>query len=127
MTNRNGEKVGWIGGWLGGFIWALILAIVFFFQGKRVEGVIGLALVGLAVFFVICFAPWKRPDTAYWKLMLPVYAMFFSAAAWAIWSYGGVKILSLGWWHFSWTLPFFMPLFTLGRRTWNDPGPGAKK
>jgi hypothetical protein len=127
MKNRSGEKIGWIGGWLGGFIWALILAIVFLFQGKRLEGIIGLLLVGLAIFIIFFFAPWWRPDARYWKLMVPVYIAFFAAAAWAVWSYGGFKILGLGWWHFSWTLPFFIPLFTTGRRTWVDIAPANKK
>ncbi len=107
MEKRNGEKIGWIGGWLGGFAWALVLGIVFLFQDKWLEGIIGLLLVGLAVFFIFNFAPWKRPDTAYWKLMLPVYIVFFVAAAWAIWAYGGLRVIGLNWWHFSWTLPFF--------------------
>jgi len=120
MKNRNGEKIGWIGGWLGGFLWALILALVFLFKNQWTEGIVGLALVGLAIFVVLYFAPWKHPATPYWKLMVPVYIVFFSAAAWAIWSYGGFGVLGLNWWHFSWTLPLFMPLGTAGRRTWND-------
>jgi len=120
MKNRNGEKVGWIGGWMGGFIWALILAIVFLFQGKRLEGIVGLLLVGLAVFFDLFFAPWKRPDTAFWKLMLPLYFLFFSTAGWAIWAFSGWKASGLNGWNVFWVLPMLMPLFTSGRRTWNN-------
>ncbi len=129
MKGRTGEKIGWIGGWLGGFIWALVLAVVFLYQERWLEGILGLALVALAIFIVRHFAPWRHPVTAYWKLMLPVYLVFVATAAWAIAAYGGFGILGLSWWHFSWTLPFFMPLFTAGRRTWDGilPEPQGRK
>jgi hypothetical protein len=127
MKKRNGEKIGWSGGWLGGFLWALILAIVRIVQHRWEEGFIGLFLVALAAFFIFFFAPWRRPDTAYWKLMVPVYVLLFTAVAWAVWTYGGMKAAELDWWSFFWVLPVLMPLFTTGRRTWNDLEPIQKK
>jgi len=126
MKNRNGEKIGWIGGWLGGFIWALILGIVRLVQHRGYEGGIGLALVALGVFVVFSCAPWRRPAVAYWKLMLPIYAVFFVTVAWAVETYGGMKAAGLDWWSFSWVLPMLIPLGTAGRRTWNDSGPKPK-
>ena len=124
MKGRTGEKIGWSGGWLGSFLWLLALGIVFLAQGKTRAGLVGLALFALAVFFVFAFAPWRRPDTPYWELMLPMYFLLFSAAAWAIRAFGGWKVSGLGWWKLSWVLPMLLPLVTAGRRTWNDPRPG---
>jgi len=39
---------------------------------------------------------------------------------------GGWQEIGLNGWHFSWTLPFFMPLGTANRRTWNDIAPENK-
>jgi hypothetical protein len=50
-----------------------------------------------------------------------------SAAAWAVWTYGGMKAAEMDWWSFFWVLPVLMPLGTAGRRTWNDSEPGPKK
>jgi hypothetical protein len=127
MKNRNGEKVGWIGGWLGGFLWVLVLAVVFLFQNKLEKGGLGLALFAIAGLFIFFFAPWKRPDTPYWTLMLPLYFLFFSVAGWAIWAFSGWKASSLNWWNVFWVLPMLMPMFTAGQRTWNDSSPVQKK
>lgn len=120
MKNRNGEKIGWIGGWLGGFLWVFILGVVFLVQHQWEKGIIGLGLFGLAVFFVLFFAPWKLPGTPYWTLMLPLYFLFFSTAGWGIWAFSGWKAAGLDWWQLSWVLPMLLPLFTAGRRAWND-------
>lgn len=124
MKGRTGEKIGWIGGWLGSFLWVLALGIVFLVQDKTNRGIVGLALFVLAVFFIFMFAPWRRPVTPYWELMLPMYFLLFAAAAWAIRAFGGWKVSGLGWWKLSWVLPMLLPLVTAGRRTWNDPRPG---
>ncbi len=126
MKNRRGEKIGWIGGWLGGFLWVLVLAVAFLFQHKWDKGIMGLALFALAVSFVFMFAPWRRPDTPYWELMLPLYFLFFSTAGWMIWAFSGWKSTGLDWWISFWVLPMLMPLFTAGHRTWNDSTPGWK-
>ncbi len=86
----------------------------------------GLALFFLAILFIIIFAPWKRPDTPYYMLMLPLYFLFFSTAGWTLWAFSGWKGSGLSWWTVFWVLPMLMPLFTAGRRTWNDSGPGPR-
>ena len=48
--NRKGEKMGWIGGWFGGFIWLGLLSIVWVFQNKISNG-----MIGIMVFIVILF------------------------------------------------------------------------
>ncbi len=120
MNNRNGEKIGWIGGWLGSFIWVLALAVMFLFQGKGREGIIGLVLVGLGVFYVFSCAPWKSPQTPYWQLMIRLYAVFLTAVVWALWAFGGLQGSGLNGWFLLLLLPVLSPLFTLGRRTWSQ-------
>ncbi len=119
---RRGEKIGWTAGWLGGFAWVAILAAVFLFRHRPLQGAAGLGLAVLALFAVLRFAPWRHPDTPYWKLMLPVYAVLFLAVAWAVWAFGGWGAIGLEWWNLSGFLPLLMPLGAVGRRSWNDPG-----
>lgn len=126
MKGRKGEKAGWIGGWLGGFFWVFVLAVVRLVQHNWGEGIFGLFLFVGAVFFIFCFAPWRRPGTLYWKLMAPLYVVLFGAVAWAVWTYGGMKAAELDWWSFFWVLPALMPLFTAGRRSWDDTGLAKK-
>jgi len=126
MKNRNGEKIGWIGGWLGSFLWVLVLAVVFLFQGKWNAGIFGLALAGLGAFYILSCAPWKSPGTPYWKLMVRLYAVLLAAVAWVVWSFGGWRTAGLSWWNLFLLLPVLTPLFTIGRRTWNDTPAGEK-
>jgi len=121
-NDRSGEKIGWVAGWMGGFAWVAALAVVFVWQGKTMAGLGGLALAGLAVYAVLNFAPWKRPDTHCWKLMAPVYLLLILAAVWAVAAFGGFAAAGLQWWNLLWLLPVFIPLLTIGRKTWNDPG-----
>lgn len=76
MRDRIGEKIGWTAGWIGGFIWVFILSIVFLFQGKSVQGLLGIILTAVAVIAVAFFTPWRFASTPYWKLMLAPYGLF---------------------------------------------------
>jgi len=116
MENRRGEKIGWVGGWLGGFIWVLLMSVIFLVQEKLIQGFLGLVLFCLAACLILIKAPWKHPDTPYWKLMLPVYVVFLASVAWVVW-YG------FDWRTTFWILPILIPLGTMGRRRWNDFGP----
>jgi len=78
--NRRGEKIGWTAGWAGGFIWVLILSVVFLFQGKTEHGVLGVVLVGVSMFIILFFSPWRFASTYYWKLMLAPYGLFYLSA-----------------------------------------------
>ncbi|MHB8054144.1 MAG: hypothetical protein ACYDH3_02720 [Candidatus Aminicenantales bacterium] len=117
---RSGEKAGWVLGWLGGFLWVAALAVIFLAQGRTTEGILGLALTGIAVLFIFVFVPWRRPAKAYGTLMLPIYLVFFAAAAWAIRSYGGLKASGLKWWNLFMILPLLIPLGIMGGRKWED-------
>ena len=118
--SRKGEKIGWIGGWLGGFIWVLILSVIFLIQGKSIPGAIGLVLVCLAVGLIVGGAPWRHPDTPYWKLMLPVYGAFFASIVWMVSSSSGLDSLGLNKWQSFLILPILIPFATVGKRRWND-------
>lgn len=120
MKDRTGEKIGWTAGWAGGFIWVFILSIVFLFQGKTAQGILGITLVGISAFMIIFFSPWRFPSTNYGKLMLAPYGMFFLSIVWAIWSYGGLSVIGLKWWNMLWLLPMLTPLGILSKRKWLD-------
>lgn len=120
MKDRIGEKTGWTAGWIGGFIWVFILSIVFLFQGKSEQGLLGVALTGIAIISVVFFAPWRFSSTPYWKLMLAPYGVFVLSIAWAVWSYGGLGSAGLTWWNLLWLLPLLIPFGSLSKRKWVD-------
>ncbi|MFZ5775878.1 MAG: hypothetical protein ACOY3Z_10390 [Thermodesulfobacteriota bacterium] len=124
--SRKGEKIGWVGGWLGGFLWIFLLGIVWLVQGRTALGLSGLALSGLAVLVVLATAPWRHPAVPYWRLMLPLYAILFGCVAWAIWAWGGMGEVGLGWWSLWWLLPLLTPFGSVGRRCWRDGEPGQE-
>lgn len=117
---RTGEKVGWTGGWLGGFLWLLILSALRLAQGRVIEGLTGVGLFVLAVGAVLFLAPWRHPSTRYWRLTVPIYLLFFSSVAWAVWTSGGLEQLGLNWWSFFWILPCLLPLWTVGGKRWEE-------
>ena len=120
MAERSGERIGWIGGWLGGFIWVVILAVILLIKGRLLPGLIGFSIAGAAVTWILLGAPWKQPDTRYWKLMLPIYSLFFASIAWAVWAADDVYSLGLNRWHALLFLPLLGPFKTIGHRKWND-------
>lgn len=120
MASRRGEKIGWTVGWFGGFLWVAILSVIFLFQGKQFQGLLGLVLVAAAVAGVLILAPWRHPSTPYWKLMLLPYAMLFLSAVWAFRSFGGHQVSGFEWWSLSWLLPLLFPFGILSRRKWAD-------
>ncbi len=117
---RRGEKLGWIGGWSGGFIWLGLLSVIWFFQNKVSEGMIGLAVFIIAMIVISMTAPWKHPNTKYWKLMLPIYSLFFCSIVLSIYLYGGLEIIGLKWTSIFLVTPGLIPLVTAGNRTWNS-------
>lgn len=120
MSRRSGERSGWIGGWLGGFIWVVILAAILLFRGEHLAGALGLAIAAAAVTCVFAGAPWKHPATPYWKLMLPIYALFFAAIAWAVRAGDGAYSFGLNPWHTLLLLPILAPFWTVGHRRWSE-------
>jgi hypothetical protein len=120
MQTRKGEQFGWIGGWGGGFIWVLILSTLWLVKGKNTEGAIGLVLCLFAAVLIVFLAPWRHPLTRYWKLMVPIYAVFVASLVWAIWSAGGYARLGLHPLSVLWMAPIFLPFVTVGRKRWGQ-------
>ena len=83
-------------------------------------GVVGLALVAVAVGAILACAPWRNPNTPYWKLLLPVYAAFAASLVWGVRAAGGIAPLGLNRWNLFLVLPLLIPFATLGKRRWND-------
>jgi len=123
--NRKGEKIGWIGGWLGGFIWLALLSVAWLLHNKISEGLFGLVLLFVAVIVIFTTAPWKHPTAKYWKLMLPIYFLFFISIAICIFLYGGLERIGLTWTSFFWVIPCLIPIATIGNRTWDSNISGA--
>jgi hypothetical protein len=122
MSDRRGEKIGWVGGWIGGFLWVFIMAIIWFIKGHTVEGITGLVLVGIAVAVILLSAPWRHPGVQYYKLLLPVFVVLVLSIVRAAWlfkaiSNGGLE-LSTFWWVIFLVIPFGIA----GNRTWNNSG-----
>ena len=105
---------------MGGFIWVVILSVIFLVQHRVVQGLLGLALASVAVALIFYSAPWKHPDTPFWKLMLPIYVALFVTIAWAAWSYDGLDKLGLSGWSVFLVLPLLIPFATVGRKRWTD-------
>jgi len=119
-ASRRGEKIGWIGGFCGGFVWLFLLSVVWLFQGKLDMGLLALSQFIVAICFILLFSPWRSPKTRYWKLLLPIYAIFFLSLFTSIWGYGGLAAVGLNRFSFLWIFLFLIPFATIGKRTWDD-------
>jgi len=97
-----------------------LLSILWLVQGKIIRGVLGLGLFAVAILFIIVLAPWKHPETKYWKLMLPVYAILIASVGLYVWLEGVFGNLGLSWWSILYLTPLLIPFVTIGTRCWND-------
>lgn len=116
---RKGEKIGWIGGWFGSFVWLLVFAVLWLVRGRMVLGMVSLLLFCGSLGCIVRLVPWKYPTTPYWKLMLPIYLLFFAGLALTVQALGGFYLLAEMQYGL-WILPCLTPLFVLGRRTWRQ-------
>lgn len=121
--DRRGERLGWTLGWMGGFLWVAVLAAVTLARGRPGAAAAGLALLAAGMALVVLLGPWRHPATPYWKLMLPIYAVFFAAVAWAVWVFAAAWRRDLGGWNAFLVLPILLPFGTIGRRRWRDHEP----
>jgi len=120
MSNRRGEKIGWIGGWAGGFFWLVLLSVLLLFQGRFVEATAGIGTAAVAFILIVITAPWKHPTVRYWKLMLPLYAVLAVSIVLLLFVFGSPAKAGLSWWSFLWLFPALIPFGTIGKKTWND-------
>ncbi len=120
MSNRKGEKLGWIFGWIGSFSWIFILSIVLIFQGETKNCILGLIIVAMAFFFVFKNAPWRKPDVEFWKLFLPILNTVVVSIFWAYIVYRSEFETAFNWWYILLFIPLIIPIFTIGKRKWSD-------
>jgi len=120
MSNRKGEKAGWIGGWAGGYIWIAVLAVLFLCQDNTAAGLAGIGIFMLGIISVFQTAPWKHPSTPYWKLLIPLYLIIMLGVLWCFWSYGLFSSTNFKIIYIFWIIPLFSPFLTIGRKTWDD-------
>lgn len=121
MSER-GSRAGWTFGGLGSLLWILIFGAVLAARGNGREGLLCLGLFGAGAAYLTVFAPWKHRDTPLWKpylgfilfLCLACVALFFAVHD----IVPGEEQLSP--WMLLLLLPLFTPVFTFGRKTWND-------
>lgn len=124
MSNRRGEKLGWIGGWFGSFIWLLILSVLWLVQARYAVSLVGFGLFATVAVLIFFTAPWRHPETKYWKLFIPMYGILALSIAAYIWAVGGPQKLGLTAWNIVWLLPLLIPFATAGQRCWNDTRAG---
>ena len=117
---RKGEKMGWVGGWAGAFIWVLALAVIWLWQGRLFSAIAAVLVLAVVVALIVLLAPWRRPATPYYKLMIPLYGVFFAMLAWALSSFGGFAVSGMRIWHMVWIVPCLIPFLTMGGRRWTD-------
>ncbi|OBS29846.1 hypothetical protein A9O67_08410 [Tepidimonas fonticaldi] len=122
MDARRGEKLGWSLGWAGGFAWVAALALVFAIQAKWAVALGGLVIVLLAALAVVRGAPWRHPQTRYWRLMMAPLLLELLAVFWAWHGLAGDRPSgdALTPWMLVWMLPLVLPMFTFGSRRWAD-------
>jgi len=114
-----GRRWGWSLGWFGSFLWIFALSGVWFVHGRTDLGGQGLAVGLLALYAIRHFAPWRHPDTKYWRLLLPLYGLLgLAMLVVAQDPEAHLPALSL--------VPalcsgLLVPMLILGRRSWNEP------
>lgn len=120
-ATRRGEALGWLLGWLGSLSWILALALWLTAHGAPWLGAVGGILFKLGLLLTWWLAPWRHPDTPYWRLLLPLYALLAAAVVWAISASGGWTASRLSYWEMLWLVPLFLPLVMLGKQRWHAP------
>jgi hypothetical protein len=125
--HSRGLKIGWLGGYAGATLWMLLLGIVRFAQGWNYRGLLWTACFLICAGITRQFLPWRRPETELRRLyfvsvtpiVVTVLLMLFlnvaleSSMLWSV--IPGILVL-------------YLPVFTLGKKTWIDiaGGPGAE-
>ncbi len=118
MRSRIGEKIGWLGGWIGGFLWVAILSVVFAFKNSMLQALCGGVLFVSAVLLLLFFAPWRFPQTPYWRLLILPYTLLVLSILWAFWAFDAFSYASV--WSVGWFFPLLIPFGTAGRKRWDD-------
>ncbi|MFH1147909.1 MAG: hypothetical protein V1736_09420 [Pseudomonadota bacterium] len=90
---------------MGSSLWLFLLAILQLFKGKSAEDALGIGLFVISISLIFHLAPWRHPETKYWKLMLPILSVLVVSAALFVRLEGGLMATGLDWWDLGWLLP----------------------
>ena len=122
MSER-GPRLGWTLGSVGGILWIGLLGGVLIHKGDAIGGWGGIGIFAIGLVYVFAAAPWRHPDTKFWKIYLGLLVILYGAAAFLIWRWlpfepdaNWMQRLPL----LSCVLPLLVPLFTLGNKTWDQ-------
>jgi len=118
MSERKGEKIGWIGGWIGSFIWLIPVSFVWLIHKQTAAAIILMLIFVLAITLTFQLTPWRYPKTYYYKLMLPNILLIYISAIVCIYFYYELENGKVSWFLFIWLIVFFTPIITLGKRKW---------
>ena len=82
-----------------------------------IYGILGIIVFSVALLMILKFVPWRYPDTKYWKLMVPIYAIFLVSVIAVVYVLTGFNDLTRIQYGF-WIIPCLTPIAILGNRTW---------
>ena len=94
-----------------------------FLPERPTEAAIGLLIACAGCTAIVVGAPWRHPATSYRVLMLPIYACFVAAVAWAVWATDDPRMLGFTGWSLFALLPALLPIWIVGGRRWRDEEP----
>ncbi len=124
MSKRNderGPRLGWTLGGLGGLLWIPILGVVRLVLGDVIGLVLCLLVFGAGVAYLVLLAPWKHPDTPFWKLYSGLVVIMLVAAAVLLYRWVPDLQPSVGHVRYAFVvLPLFVPAFIHGSKSWRD-------
>lgn len=123
MDHRGGEKWSWYLGSLGSSCWIVVGAGMMVAQGELAKGLIGLMLFAVAVTAMFASAPWRNPNTRYWKLILITLATPLGAIVWGIWCVGIDESRAV---FLAIPLIVLLPILLVGKMRWSDQTPSEK-
>ncbi len=115
-------KLGWLSFAIAEVVWIVPFSIIWLIHGKYIFGIMGILLFCIALFLISAFVPWKYPNTKFWKLLIPPYAMFIMSIIlllYVLTGFNNLDDIQYG----VWLIPCFVPFFSLGYRTWNSLKP----
>lgn len=119
---QRGPKLGWTLGGLGGLIWMALLAVIFLADGMVKAGLLGAGFFLAGCIYLIVFAPWRHPETPLWRIYLGLIGILILAALVLLYSWiqhTGENV-AFSWFFLPGLLPLLFPVFTFGRKTWQD-------
>lgn len=112
-------KIGWIGGFAGGTLWMLVLSVIRFVQGQNMHGILWLASFLFCAEVAWLFLPWRKPDLQMRRLYFVSVTPVVLAAVLLL----SINALAEGtaiWTTLPGLLLIYLPVFTIGKKTWND-------